>query len=119
MKKADRNQHLGKLQALKARLTGEVIHLSDEAFEKSAGDSTQPSHIAELGSVTHEQDVMIQMLQCEENVLGEINYAIERVRAGTYGKCERCKKQIPKPRLNAIPYARYCVSCAKDVEPEG
>ena len=118
MKKADRDQHLRKLQLMRTRLSEELLNLTDEAFEKSSGGSTQPSHMAELGSDTYEQDVTLQMLQCEEGVLEEINEAIERVAEGTFGKCERCQKRIPKPRLNAIPYTRYCVACAKDIELE-
>lgn len=118
MRKAESERFLKKLRGLSARMVGEVTHLTDEAFTPGGG-STQPNHMAELGSATYEQDVTLQMLECEGDVLEEIRDAIERIRLGSFGKCERCRKQIPRPRLNAIPYTRYCVQCARDVELEG
>jgi DnaK suppressor protein len=111
--------YLRKLMALRSRLTGEVIHLTDEAFSDPSSKSTQPNHLAELGSDVYEQDVTLQMLQSEENVLMEINEAIKRVEKGTYGVCEMSGKPIPKARLNAIPWTRYRVECAKIVEQRG
>ncbi|MFO0947695.1 MAG: TraR/DksA C4-type zinc finger protein [Planctomycetota bacterium] len=115
MKKAELKEFHKKLLALRARLTGEVVHLSDEAFH-AHGDSTQPNHMAELGSNIHEQDVTIQMLQSEGNILSEIEAAIKRVENGTFGVCEMSGKPIPKARLNAIPWTRYRVECAKIAE---
>lgn len=118
MKKAELKEFHKKLLALRARLTGEVVHLSDEAFN-SHGDSAQPNHMAELGSNIHEQDVTIQMLQSEGNILSEIEAAIKRVENGTFGVCEMSGKPIPKARLNAIPWTRYRVECAKIAENGG
>ena len=110
---------LKKLLALRARLTGEVQNLSAEAFRESRGESSQPNHLAELGSDVYEQDITIRMLQSEENVLAEINEAIKRCEDGTYGVCEMSGKPIPKARLHAIPWTRYRVECAKIVEQGG
>jgi RNA polymerase-binding transcription factor DksA len=118
MKKAELKTYLTKLLELRARLTGEVLNLSNEAFS-ATGDSSQPNHMAELGSAVHEQDVTIQMLQSEGNVLFEIEEAIKRVNNGTYGICEMSGKPIPKARLNAIPWTRYRVECAKIAEAGG
>jgi len=41
----------------------------------------------------------------------EIDRAIEKVHAGTYGVCEKCGENIPKERLKALPYAALCVKC--------
>jgi DnaK suppressor protein len=43
--------------------------------------------------------------------LKEINSALERVKKGKYGKCEKCKKDIPLARLKAYPEARACLKC--------
>ena len=44
---------------------------------------------------------------------GRIGDALERIRRGTFGKCEECAAAIPKGRLAALPYARHCVACAR------
>lgn len=118
MKKTDVDAFRKKLLVLRARITGEVIHLADEAF-RPGSDSKQPSHMAELGSDAFEQDIILQMLQSENSVLEQIDGALKRVSEGSYGTCEGCEKPIPKARLNAIPYARHCVQCARLAENGG
>ena len=117
--KAEFEPFLKKLLELRARLTGEVMHLTSEAFRENRSESSQPNHIAELGSDAYEQDITLQMLQTEENVLHEINEAISRCEKGSYGICEMSGKPIPKARLNAIPWTRYRVECAKIAEQGG
>ena len=46
-----------------------------------------------------------------DDAIREIQAALVRVEAGTYGTCERCDGTIRLPRLEAIPYARLCVDC--------
>jgi len=47
-----------------------------------------------------------------ETRLKDINLALEKIKAGKYGKCEKCLKSIPKERLEAAPEARFCLKCA-------
>jgi hypothetical protein len=46
----------------------------------------------------------------------EINDALRRLDEGSYGRCESCGKQIPGARLDAMPFARYCVACAEKLQ---
>ncbi|MEO0255146.1 MAG: TraR/DksA family transcriptional regulator [candidate division WOR-3 bacterium] len=48
--------------------------------------------------------------------LALIEDAISRIKDGTYGICLKCSKPIPLYRLKAIPYARYCIKCQKEIE---
>ena len=43
--------------------------------------------------------------------LDQINNALERIKKGTYGICLVCKREIPRERLEAIPYAFMCINC--------
>ena len=43
--------------------------------------------------------------------IGEIDAALVRIAAGTYGRCTRCHAEIPKERLELRPFARTCVAC--------
>jgi DnaK suppressor protein len=49
----------------------------------------------------------------------DIEHAIEKIDSGTFGTCERCGKEIPLGRLEALPFARYCVECQEIVDREG
>jgi RNA polymerase-binding transcription factor DksA len=94
-----------------------VKTLEDEACKKgtdAAGDlSTLPQHLADLGTDSHEQDISLGLMENETDELHEIQEAFERIKDGSFGLCETCKKKIPKERLKAIPYARLCVACKK------
>jgi DnaK suppressor protein len=48
-----------------------------------------------------------------ETKLAAIDAALEKIRRGTYGKCEKCGKNIPLERLEIFPEARFCVDCQK------
>ncbi len=46
------------------------------------------------------------------DTISDIEHALERLDAGTYGSCEECGAAIPFERLEAIPAARFCVACS-------
>lgn len=57
-----------------------------------------------------------QLAEVESRELLEIENALARIKDGTYGKCESCEKAIAPARLNALPYATYCIQCARKEE---
>ncbi|MDQ6725650.1 MAG: TraR/DksA C4-type zinc finger protein, partial [Actinomycetota bacterium] len=60
-------------------------------------------------SVERERDLVLSAQA--RNAVEEIDRALARMDAGTYGVCERCGSPIPKVRLKALPYASMCVAC--------
>jgi RNA polymerase-binding transcription factor DksA len=104
----------------KGVLQGDVKTLEDEACKKgtdAAGDlSSLPMHLADLGTDSFEQDISLGLMENESDELREIQEAFERIKDGSFGLCETCKKKIPKERLKAIPYTRLCVACKKKEE---
>jgi RNA polymerase-binding protein DksA len=121
MNKADVEAYRQQLLALRQRLNGDVSHLADEALRKNQQDATgnlssMPIHMADIGTDNFEQEFTLNLLQNEEQVLAEIAEALERVNQGVFGRCEECQGPIPRARLNALPYARHCVDCARKQE---
>lgn len=57
-----------------------------------------------------------QLAEVESRELLEIENALARIKDGTYGKCESCEKAIAPVRLNALPYATFCIQCARQEE---
>ena len=118
MTKPDLEAYRTTLQAMRTRLNGDVSQLESEALrsgggEASGGLSNTPSHPADLGTDNFEQEFALSLLQNQEQVLQEISDALERIRKGTFGRCEDCQGVIPKGRLKAVPYTRHCVACAR------
>lgn len=119
MKKADVKPFKEMLLALRARLRGDVSTLADAALSKSGGSngaSAVPSHMADAGSDTYEQDNTILLMNNEGETLVQIEGALERIENGVYGACIECSGKIPKMRLKAIPYTPHCVKCASEIQ---
>jgi DnaK suppressor protein len=118
MSTAELASYRGKLLALRDRLAGDVSSLADEALnseEEASGNlSHVPIHMADLG--TYEREFTLGLLENEVQTLEEIAAALGRIEQGTFGHCEGCRKAIPKDRLHALPYARYCVECARRLQ---
>jgi len=98
-----------------------VNEIEDEALKKSRQDATgdlssMPIHMADLGTDNYEQEFALGLMDSERNLIKEIDDALERIEQGTYGICEGTGKQITKARLEAQPWARYCVEYARTLE---
>ncbi|MCA9053469.1 MAG: TraR/DksA C4-type zinc finger protein [Planctomycetaceae bacterium] len=121
--KKDLEQFRALLIDLRARLRGDVKHLSDGALD-DVGDSKSPTHMAELGTDAYERDFALSLMENDQETLNEITLALKRIDDGTFGLCEAClaegksptKAAIPKTRLKAIPHARNCVECQGKLE---
>ena len=82
---------------------GRTPGTTELAFDEGFADSGQVT--AERGEV----DALAGSLT--EN-LHEVEGALAKLESGTYGSCEDCGVAITAPRLDAMPSARYCITCA-------
>jgi len=115
-------QHYRELLLHKRReILSNVSEIEGEALRKSrldaSGDlSSMPIHMADLGTDNFEQEFSLELMDSERRLLVEIDDALNRITAGTYGICEGTGKPITKARLEAQPWARYSVEYARMVE---
>ena len=105
----------------RAELLGDVDSMENEALRKSrlesAGDlSSMPIHMADIGTDNYEQEFALGLLDSERKILQEIDASLERISEGTYGICEGTGNPIKRVRLEANPWARYCIEYARMVE---
>jgi RNA polymerase-binding protein DksA len=103
------------------QLAGDVDSIESEALRKNRADATgdlssMPIHMADIGSDTFEQDFTLGLMSSERKIVEEIVAALKRIQNGTYGVCEGTGRPIPKVRLEANPWARYCVEYATRLE---
>jgi len=121
MSPSETNVYRQQLTAMRSQLRGDVSHLTGEALRTNGGEasgslSNTPIHMADLGTDNFEQEFTLSLIENEEDRLKEINSALDRIDHGTFGKCEECQKPIPKARLQAVPYTRHCVECARKLQ---
>lgn len=98
--------------ALRRVLAGEVSSLKTLRNEKG-GDMVD----AAVDAV--QDEISTKLAEAESRELANIENALERIRNGTYGKCEVCGGKIPVARLNALPYATNCIDCQRANETSG
>ncbi len=67
---------------------------------------------ADSGQVTAERGEVDALAGSLSENLNDVNDALAKLDAGTYGACEDCGSPIPATRLEAVPAARYCITCA-------
>jgi DnaK suppressor protein len=71
------------------------------------------THLMDNAALTLEHELDETLEENSGNVLAEIDAALERIDAGTYGTCANCGEQIPAERLEALPYATLCIDCKR------
>jgi DnaK suppressor protein len=82
--------------------------------ETSAERSPDPGS-AEAGSMNFEYEKELSLGQNTVDLLRKVERALARIGEGTYGVCESCGQPIPVARLEVLPYATECVTCARRV----
>ena len=97
--------------ALRKALAGDLSLLKE--LNEHSGDVVD----AALDSV--QDEISSQLAEVESRELARIEYALESMRDGHYGICEGCASGIPMARLNALPYATYCINCQREAERQG
>jgi DnaK suppressor protein len=81
-------------------------------------DSGIGNHIADDATEVFERERDLALRSNSQDVLTQVDAAIERIDQGSYGICARCGKKIAPDRLEALPYAIYCITCQSQVERE-
>jgi DnaK suppressor protein len=74
-----------------------------------------PSDEGDLSQQHHEEWIFLNRNTLDMKLLREIADALHRIDADTYGICPECEEAISPKRLDAVPWARYCVTCQEDV----
>lgn len=121
MTRAELDHFRRRLLALKKRVGGVLSELEEDALravggESAGGLSDAPLHPADMGTDNFDEELDLALLENEQQLLVDIDDALARIKAGTYGRCENCHREIPRERLEALPYARYCIECAEKLE---
>lgn len=98
----------GRLDEERARLVAQIATLQVGRDESPAYDD----NFADSGQVAAEQGENLSLLNQLNEQLDEVDHALAKIDAGTYGLCEVCGKPIAEARLEAMPATRYCIDHA-------
>lgn len=70
-----------------------------------------PGDEGDMSQQSHEEWIFLNRNTLDIKLLREVNDALRRFTQGTYGVCQECDEPISSKRLDAVPWARYCVRC--------
>ena len=110
----DRRAELLEMRERVLRAAQDIVEDDTEDGELSSAAGDQ--HIADHASDMLDREVDESLGENAEVIVREIDDALARIDAGTYGTCIRCGQPIPDERLEAVPYAVLCVPCKRDEE---
>lgn len=118
--KKDYDHYRQLLLEKRAEILGDVASLQTDQRNSTGGNlSNMPLHMADVGSDHYEQEFTLGLVESERKLLHEINEALLRMQRGIYGVCLERGEPIGKPRLDAKPWAKYCIAVAREMERRG
>lgn len=104
MTKTELNKYKQILEEKLAELSQAVRDREGIAIEKSPDALDEVQHAAE-------RELAIRNLDRETQLLRNVRAALRRIQEGTYGVCLHCEEDINPKRLNAVPWAPFCIQC--------
>jgi DnaK suppressor protein len=103
------------LEHERRRITDTIAHLHEENprnMEDELGELAgrgSDNHLADMATVTFDRELDEGLEEGAQQTLAQIDRALARLDAGTYGSCERCGLPIAEERLRARPWATLCI----------
>jgi DnaK suppressor protein len=104
---------LSRRNELRKRLGLELEELAHLKHSSASGDPADAAFDASG------EEISSTLAELESKELAQIERALRRLKAGTYGKCEVCSVKILVARLNALPFSTLCVKCQREMEADG
>ncbi len=109
MTKTELNKYRNMLEDKQAELEQFMRNREGITIEKSPDALDEVQHAAE-------RELAIRNLDRESNLLRNVRAALRRVEDESYGICLHCEEDISPKRLNAVPWAPYCISCQEQAD---
>jgi DnaK suppressor protein len=109
-----------RFEALRTRLQGQrqeivnMYHQDVRAGQELSDDGTED--IVDRANNAYNRELMFSLSDGERQMLLQIEAALDRMNAGTYGRCTNCGNNIHPLRLEAVPWARFCIDCQELAE---
>jgi DnaK suppressor protein len=109
-----------RLEARRAEIETDMSYMAAEmrsiGVDQDEENGSLGNHIADDGSNVAEAERIVTVSEDLQQILVQVNGALERMNEGNYGVCQRCGQPIGAERLKAFPYVAYCIVCQSLVE---
>jgi DnaK suppressor protein len=109
MKNAELATFRSALEAKQAQLRGSLRNRDEIVIEKA------PDALDEVQQAG-EREFAIRNLDRDSALLRQIHAALGRIADGSYGVCPHCEEDIAPKRINAVPWAAFCIRCQEKAD---
>ena len=101
----------------RTEILGDFAQLAQDV--KTGGEGVSYEHMADTGTDNFEQEFNLGLMESERALMARINRALVRIEDKTYGICILTGKPIGRERLEAKPWAQYCIEIALELDRQG
>ena len=108
---AQKKKFMDLLTQLHEKISKQITFLATDSLSKTDNDEPRDDVTDDF-----DRDFALSLLSSEHDVRFEITQAIQRINEQTFGRCEQCGTTISTTRLEAIPFARMCITCQSSSE---
>lgn len=112
--KAKQTKYRTILMDILRQLGAKVERMEESVLLSEDGASLDETE--EFGSEGYARDFQLGLIENEDEILQNVQEALDRIDSGTYGACDSCDALIPERRLQVVPYAKFCVKCQSAAE---
>src|SRR3984885_1321305 len=102
-----------KLMTRREELMKTIARTEEEGRQ---ADDDPTVDLADKAANSYTKEFLFGMTNTDRTILTMIEEALKRIKAHTYGSCIECEEELQQKRLEAVPWARHCVSCAEKHE---
>jgi DnaK suppressor protein len=111
-----------RLNHFRTRLVEKRRQLEDEVGRSALyGKGQEDDSTKDLGdqaTTAYTREFLFELSSGDRRLLRDVLSALRKLDEGGFGECERCGEEIAEKRLEALPFARYCIDCQRRVEHE-
>lgn len=94
----------------------ELEHSIAAAEQEARTLATKPADVLDQAALEQDKQLVLRRIAADQQLRTNLIQALERIRKGHFGECVNCGSEIETNRLEAIPWARYCIRCQEAAE---
>jgi DnaK suppressor protein len=113
MDKKRQETYKKKLQVKREDLVRNIARVEEEG---RAADVDTTVDLADKAANSYTKEFLFGQTSAERAFLQLIDDSLKRIKAGDYGLCANCEEEINQKRLDAVPWAKYCINCQEKQE---
>ena len=113
MKKNKLKQFKILLQNIRTEIVGDV---NKNSLNDKKNEAEHMADISDDAARAYDSKLQGDLKEQEWNKLKQVETALDKITQNEYGICEKCKTEIPEPRLEIMPYAEFCIQCLGEME---